>query len=75
MTIGPGKYDDEATAVMDATSADGVVLIVFNGDRGQGFAVQATLEITRSLPIILRVMADQIEADLYSAIQPKEADH
>ena len=62
--IGPGKYDDEATWVRERTKASGVILIVIGGDRGQGFAVQATVEVTLSLPTLLRDMADQIETDL-----------
>lgn len=68
MTIGPGKYDKETTMVMEATNAQGVVLIVIGGDRGDGFSVQATLEVTLALPMILPMMlrsiADQVEADL-----------
>jgi len=64
MSIGPGKYDAEATWVRRRTKASGVVLIVLGGDRGQGFSAQATLEITLSLPRLLRTIADEIEADI-----------
>ena len=64
--IGPGKYDDETTAVMKATHAAGVILIVIGGDKGQGFSVQATPEVTRALPAMLRLIADQIETDIAS---------
>jgi hypothetical protein len=40
--IGPGKYDQYATLVREATNAQGVVVIVFEGDQGNGFSVQAT---------------------------------
>ena len=63
MTIGPGVYDDEAAWVRERTHAKGVVLIVVGGDRGVGFAVQATPEITLDLPAVLRSIADQIDAD------------
>jgi hypothetical protein len=63
MTIGPSKYDDEVTWVRERTKASGVILIVIGGDRGQGFAAQATPAVTLSLPKMLRDMADQIEAD------------
>jgi hypothetical protein len=63
MTAGPGKYDDEVTWVRERTHAAGVVLIVVGGDRGAGFAVQATPEATLDLPAVLRSMADQIDAD------------
>jgi hypothetical protein len=64
MSDGPGKYDDEATWVRERIKASGVILIVVGGDRGQGFEVQATLEVTLNLPTMLRTLADQIEADL-----------
>lgn len=64
MAVGPGRYDDEATTVMKATEASGVILIVIGGNKGEGFACQATLEVTLSLPKMLRSIADQIEADI-----------
>jgi hypothetical protein len=67
MAIGPGKYDDEASAVMEATGASGVILIVIGGDRGQGFSCQATLEVTLALPAMLRNIANQIEEDIPNA--------
>jgi hypothetical protein len=63
MTIGPGKYDDVATLVRERTNAAGVILIVIGGYLGQGFAIQATPEVTLNLPEMLRDMANQIEAD------------
>jgi hypothetical protein len=62
--IGPGKYDDETTMVQKATNAIGVVLLVFGGNKGDGFSVQATLEMTLLLPTILRTIADQLDADV-----------
>jgi len=61
--MGPGRYDDEATKVMEATKANGVIVIVIGGNKGEGFACQATLEVTQALPKMLRHIADQIEAD------------
>lgn len=63
MAIGPGRYDDEATWVRERAKASGVILIVIGGDRGEGFAAQATPEVTLRLPAMLRTIADQIEAD------------
>jgi hypothetical protein len=40
-----------------------VVLIIIDGNKGQGFSVQATLAVTMALPAILRAVADQLEAD------------
>jgi hypothetical protein len=63
MSVGPGKYDDEVTWVRERTHAAGVILIVLGGDKGAGFAVQATPEVVLDLPATLRTIADQIEAD------------
>ena len=62
--MGPGKYDEEATLVMEKTNAQGVILIVIGGTKGEGFAVQATLQVTLALPSMLRNIADQVEKDL-----------
>ena len=72
MTIGPGKYDAEATMVREATNAQGVVVIVVGGDRGEGFSCQASLPITLGLPAMLRSMADQIEADTPTMMGPPQ---
>lgn len=62
MPIGPGKYDDLCTYVREQAKAEGAIVIVYNGLRGNGFEVQATLPLTLRLPEMLRTMADQIEA-------------
>jgi hypothetical protein len=69
MTMGPGKYDEEATWVQAKTQAHGVLLIILSGDKGNGFSIasfdiQATLDITLALPKLLREMADQVDADI-----------
>lgn len=64
MAIGPGKYDDLATAARSAAHAEGVVLIVFNGLLGTGFTTQAPLDVQLRLPAVLRAVADSIEHDL-----------
>jgi hypothetical protein len=69
MPIGPGKYDGEATLIQARTQAAGVLLMILDGNKGNGFSlasydIQATLEITLSLPKLLRMMADQIEIDI-----------
>jgi hypothetical protein len=64
MAAGPGKYDHLATLVREQANALGVIVIVFGGDKGNGFSVQADLPTTLSLPQVLRATADQIEADL-----------
>jgi hypothetical protein len=64
MAIGPGKYDDEVTEIMKSTQANGAILIVIGGNKGEGFCCQATLEVTLRLPKMLRLIADQLEADM-----------
>lgn len=41
MAHGPGKYDDFVTHVREQAQAEAVLLIVFNGNRGSGFSMQA----------------------------------
>lgn len=64
MSIGPGKYDALCTEIREETKAQGVILMVFDGDQGCGFSVQAPFELTLGLPSILRDLAQQIEDDL-----------
>jgi len=61
--LGPGKYDDVATSVRDATVAQGVIVAVFDGHRGSGLSVQANAWTLAQIPHILRQLADQIEQD------------
>jgi hypothetical protein len=61
MALGPGKYDSVCVEVWEKTKADGVVLIVFGGDRGHGFSVVADAVTIALLPDILRNTAKQIE--------------
>jgi hypothetical protein len=67
MATGPGKYDDLATYVREHSRALGVVLIVFEGDGGNGFSIQTRdLMLVRAMPDILRSVATQMEADIQS---------
>jgi hypothetical protein len=61
--IGPGKYDAVCTSVRELTKAKGVLIMVIEGDMGDGFSCQMDLEGILRLPSVLRHMADQIEAD------------
>lgn len=65
MTAGPGKYDDVATMVREKTDAACVVVIVIEGNRGDGFSVQTDTIATMFavVPTVLRMAADQIEED------------
>jgi hypothetical protein len=61
MALGPGKYDDLATDIRTKIHADGVVVIVINGDRGGGFSAQLSPTLTLMLPGMLRTIADEME--------------
>lgn len=61
--IGPGKYDAACSRARIDTKAEGVLLIVFNGEHGQGFSAQLTLPLLLTVPTILREVADRIERD------------
>jgi len=38
--LGPGKYDQDATELRKKYKADGIILVVMNGSKGNGFSVQ-----------------------------------
>jgi hypothetical protein len=60
MPLGPGKYDDLCTLVREKSRAQGVILIVVGGDRGEGFSVQATAGVVRVLPDLLDSVSQQL---------------
>jgi hypothetical protein len=61
MSLGDGNYDDIASALREGTRATGVIVVVIDGMRGSGFAVQLSLAETDRLPGILRELADEID--------------
>jgi hypothetical protein len=61
MALGPGKYDDLATYVREKAQAEGVVVVVFKGNKGGGFSVQSKAGLVLPLPALLRTIADAIE--------------
>ena len=64
MPIGPGKYDDSCTQVRDQANARAAIIIVIDGELGNGCSCQADLEITLAMPTILRNLADEVERSL-----------
>ena len=63
----PGKYNDLCVDALEKTNAECAVLMIFHGQRGNGFSVNArSMDIVYTLPEKLRDMADQIENDLKS---------
>lgn len=69
MAHGPGKYDDLCTEVREKAEAEGVILMIFNGNKGQGFSCQLSPILTHLVPHLLREVADQIEEDMKAAKQ------
>jgi citrate lyase alpha subunit len=62
MALGPGKYDKLCTHVREQAKADAAIVIVLNGNLGDGFSMQTErLEALVALPDILRDTARQIE--------------
>lgn len=61
--IGPGKYDDECTAVREKLVARGVLLIVIEGAHGGGFSAQCDADTLARIPEILEEVARQIRRD------------
>lgn len=63
-TNGPGPYDAECSELRERLKAAGVVLIVRDGIKGEGFEVQLNAHDLVMLPSVLRQIADQVEAQL-----------
>jgi len=62
--IGPGKYDELCTLVRERANAKGALLVVIEGNRGQGFSVQATGPVLAVLPELLETLAREIRRDI-----------
>lgn len=60
---GGGLYSNECASVQALTGGS-AVLIVIGGKRGNGFAVAAVPEVLEILPMLLRDVALDIEAQL-----------
>lgn len=64
---GPGKYDDLATYVREESEAEAVMVIVLNGNAGDGFSVQCSKRIMPHLAAILASVVDGMRtADMES---------
>ena len=61
--IGPGKYDNLATYVREASGGKTVLVAVLLGKLGSGFSVQSSSLVAayETLPALLRAVADEIE--------------
>lgn len=63
MALGPGKYDDICTSVRNLTKAKGVILVIWDGDKGNGFSAQLPdhPKMPKVIANVLRQVADGIE--------------
>lgn len=70
MPEGPGKYDDLCTYVAEQIGLreggepGGVILIVVNGDKGNGFSCQADFQTLIRIPELLESVVEQLKKDL-----------
>lgn len=70
MAMGPGKYDEAASVAFKSTKSESLVLIVIDGDKGNGFEVNSTDPMFQlQLPELLRHVADKIDEDLTKGIK------
>jgi hypothetical protein len=72
MAAGPGKYDDlctyvrEQAGILEGGEPGAAIVIVVGGNRGSGFAVQATVpehSPELDIPAMLETIAKQIRID------------
>jgi hypothetical protein len=66
MPLGPGRYDEDAKAILDKYKAHGVLLIVL-GEK-PGMSVTAPMRLQLAMPTILRLVADEIEKELKNGV-------
>jgi len=64
MPIGRARYDEACGEARMTTEAEGVLLIVFGGNKGNGFSAQIPQHLLMQVPEILRYVAEQIQKDL-----------
>ncbi|MBK3333538.1 hypothetical protein [Burkholderia pseudomallei] len=61
---GPGKYDEECARVMREFNADGVFLIVIEGDKGNGASFKMhDAALMHVMPVMLEGIAKQMRRD------------
>jgi hypothetical protein len=69
MALGAGKYDDLCTYVREQSKAMGACVMVFGGEAGWGFSIQAPPEAMFELAKVLRHMAEVCERDMPKDIE------
>ena len=60
MPLGAGKYDQICTEIREKTNARGIIVIIIDGNLGNGFSCQADPELILKLPDMLEFMAKEI---------------
>ncbi|MBB5205217.1 hypothetical protein HNQ51_002536 [Inhella inkyongensis] len=63
------KYDDLCTYVREKSKARGAFVMVMDGEKGHGFAVQASSEDLERLPGMLRNLAAQVESRIRTELR------
>lgn len=67
MPLGPGKYDELCSYVLEKSKALAAIVIVVSGNRGSGMGVKEDFELAGGryhilrLPKVLRKIAEEIE--------------
>lgn len=71
MAEGPGKYDDLCREVLEKSKAGCAIVIVLDGERGNGFSVTSlSPDYVDSLPRMLEWMSRVIRQDLEAKKNP-----
>lgn len=72
MTHPLGKYGAEAQEIADRTKAKGLLLMIIDGELGSGFTIVDLTggKITREMPSVLRLAADDLDAQARGRIIP-----
>jgi hypothetical protein len=63
MMIGSGKYDALVLLVMKEAVAKGAIVMVLDGEHGNGFSAALPPDAIARIPTVLRQVANQIESD------------
>lgn len=64
MPEGPGKYDTECEAARESTKAAAVLLIVLDGERGDGFSMTVDLSRLNLRPFQVAQLLRSVAADM-----------
>lgn len=61
---GPGKYDAETQELLERLEAKGIMLLVFDAERGSGVSAKGSMEFMARLPKVLENLAAELRRDL-----------